>query len=108
VDARLVKLAGERMKEIRPSVMYGDLLACNEFDVRERLGEIHQPALLVCGADDVLTPLRYAQFLAGAMPNARLEVVTGAGHMVMLEKPQPVADALLRFLPDVPYRPGAR
>jgi pimeloyl-ACP methyl ester carboxylesterase len=106
VDTRLVKLAGKRMKEIRPSVMHGDMLACNEFDVKEQVGEISQPTLLICGADDVLTPLRYSQFLAGAIPNARLELVAGAGHMVMLEKPQAVVDALLRFLPAVPHHPG--
>ncbi len=97
-DPRLVELAAARMSEIRPSVFNGDLQACNSFDVIEQVSGIHAPALVICGADDQLTPLRYAQFLAGNIPAARLEIIPGAGHMVMLEKPPEVAALLDGFL----------
>lgn len=93
-DPRLVELAGQRMAETRPSVLHGDLLACTAFDVSERLGEIEVPALVVCGNDDRMTPLRFSQFLGGAIPGAVLEIIPRAGHMVMLEQPQAVAAAL--------------
>lgn len=105
-DPRLVELAALRMSEIRPSVLNGDLLACNAFDVTERVSKISQPTLVLSGADDQLTPVRYAQSLAGNIPSARLEVIPEAGHMVMLEKPQEVAGSLARFLPTLLYRPG--
>jgi pimeloyl-ACP methyl ester carboxylesterase len=105
-DVRMVKLAAKRMSETRPSVLYGDLLACDSFDVMEGAASIRLPTLVICGADDRMTPLRYSQFLAGVIPNARLEVVPQAGHMVMLEQPQAVAAALAAFLPGVPYYPG--
>jgi pimeloyl-ACP methyl ester carboxylesterase len=92
------QLAAKRMLEIRPSVMHGDLLACDAFDLTEEVGKIHQPALVVCGADDKMTPLRYSQYLADSIPNARLAVIPGAGHMVMLEKPQEVAREIDQFL----------
>jgi len=103
---RLIELASQRMGETRPSVLHGDLLACNVFDVTERIAEISQPTLVVCGADDKMTPLRYSQYLAGTIPSARLEVIPNAGHMVMLEQPQAVADALATFLEGIPYHPG--
>jgi pimeloyl-ACP methyl ester carboxylesterase len=97
-DTRLVELAANRMAETRPSVLHGDLLACNEFDLTERLGEIKAPTLVLCGSDDQLTPLRSSQFLAGAIPDASLKVIPQAGHMVMLEKPNEVAFALQDYL----------
>jgi pimeloyl-ACP methyl ester carboxylesterase len=103
---RLVKLASKRMLETRQSVLYGDLQACNRFDVMDRLGAVHQPTLVVCGADDQLTPLRYAQFLSSAIPNAWLSVIPHTGHMLMLEQPRLVADRLLAFLQDITFHPG--
>jgi pimeloyl-ACP methyl ester carboxylesterase len=103
---RLVELAYKRMTETRQSVLYGDLLACNSFDVMDHLGLIHQPTLVICGADDQMTPLRYAQYLSNSIPAAHLAEIPNAGHMVMLEQPRAVADALLSFLKDVPFHPG--
>jgi pimeloyl-ACP methyl ester carboxylesterase len=53
-----------------------------------------------------MTPLRYAQFLSSAIPNARLSIIPDAGHMVMLERPRLVADSLLSFLHDISFHPG--
>lgn len=103
---RLVELAGQRMNETRASVLHGDLLACDAFDVTERVGEIRLPTLVVCGAEDRMTPLRQSQFLAGAIPSARLEVIPQAGHMAMLEQPQAVANVLRPFIGSIPYHPG--
>jgi pimeloyl-ACP methyl ester carboxylesterase len=97
-DARLVELAASRMVETRPSVLYGDLLACHEFDLTEKLVDIKAPTLVLCGSEDQLTPLRNSQLLAGAIPNATLKVIPEAGHMVMLEKPNEVASALQDYL----------
>jgi len=103
---RLVELASKRVIETRQSVLYGDLQACNRFDVMDRLGAVHQPTLVVCGADDQMTPLRYAQFLSSAIPNAQLSVIPNTGHMVMLEQPRLVADCLLAFLLEISFHPG--
>ena len=100
---RLLELASQRMTETRPSVLHGDFLACDAFDEMERIAQIQQPALVVCGVDDRMTPVRYAQFLADSIPNAALQTVPDAGHMVMLEQPQAVAEALNGFLGKIAY-----
>jgi pimeloyl-ACP methyl ester carboxylesterase len=97
-DPRLVELAAKRMAETRPSVLHGDFVACNDFDLVERVEEITQPTLVLCGSEDHLTPLRYSQLLAGAIPDATLEVIPEAGHMVMLERPKEVVAVLEKFL----------
>lgn len=99
---RLVALARERMAETRPSVLHGDYLACDEFDEIERLSQVTQPAIVITGQEDRLTPPRYAQFLADGIPNAGLHLVPQAGHMVMLEKPAHVASLLKTFLDGMP------
>ena len=103
---RLKELAAQRMAEIRPAVLHGDFLACNEFDVMARLGEIHVPTLLVCGADDRLTPVKYSEYLHDHIPGARLVMIPEAGHMVMLEQPDAFLGALAEFVDSIPYRPG--
>jgi pimeloyl-ACP methyl ester carboxylesterase len=106
-DPHVVELATQRLAEIRPAVLQGDFLACNDFDATERLADIHQPTLVLCGLNDRMTPLRQSQMLAGSIPNARLEVIAEAGHMVMLERPKEVAKALSSFLASVPYPTGS-
>jgi pimeloyl-ACP methyl ester carboxylesterase len=103
VSPCLKGLAAQRMSETRSSVLYGDFIACNIFDETARIEQIHQPTLLVCGAEDRMTPLRYSQFLAEHIHGASIKIIPAAGHMVMLEKPQLVADAWLEFLGGVKY-----
>jgi pimeloyl-ACP methyl ester carboxylesterase len=100
---QLLELAARRMEETRPSVLHGDFLACQAFDESERVSEVHQPALIVCGNEDRFTPPRDAQFLGDNLPKARLELIPGAGHMVMLEQPRRVADTLVGFLNSIPF-----
>ena len=106
VDIHLIELVVRRMAEIRQSVMHGDLLACNDFDATGRIERIRHPTQVLCGSDDRLTPLRYAQFLADTIPSGRLVVVPQAGHMLMLECPQVVAEALSIFLSGISYYAG--
>lgn len=97
-DESLTSQAAARLAATRPSVLHGDFQACNGFDVSARLGEIYAPALIVCGAQDKMTPPRGAQYLADHMPTARLEVIPDAGHQVMLERPAESAATLADFL----------
>jgi pimeloyl-ACP methyl ester carboxylesterase len=105
-DAHLVELVVQRMTETRQSVMHGDLLACSDFDATAGIERIRHPTLVLCGSDDRMTPLRYSQFLADIIPSGRLVVIPQAGHMVMLERPQAVADALAVFLSGISYYAG--
>ena len=96
--AHLKELAAQRMSETRPAVLHGDFIACDNFDLSESLPEIHQPTQLICGADDKLTPPKYSKYLQENLPNAQLEIIPEAGHMVMLEQPHPVAETIEAFI----------
>jgi len=86
------------MAETSPKVMYGDFLACDAFDVMARLGEIHTPTLAITGTLDRLTPVKYATFVTQNIPGAQLVLVENAGHMVMVERPRKVSEAVARFV----------
>jgi pimeloyl-ACP methyl ester carboxylesterase len=53
--------------------------------------------LVLAAEKDVIFPIERSQALAVALPSARLEVVSGAGHSIVVESPGPLAEALLRF-----------
>jgi len=62
---------------------------------RDDAGRLGVPALVVAGADDVLTPPAQAEAAARALPHARLEVLAGAGHAVGIERAEAL-NALVR------------
>ncbi len=89
------------------ATLEGDFLACNAFDVMQRVASIRAPTLVICGDEDRMTPVKFARFLHEAIPGARLAIIPGAGHMVMLEKPADVNRALTEFLSALePHKPG--
>jgi pimeloyl-ACP methyl ester carboxylesterase len=82
----------------RPATFLADFHACNGFDVMDRLGQIRVPTLVVNGEDDRLTPLKYGEYLAANIPGAVLKIIRGAGHLVMLEKPEEVNAVITAFV----------
>lgn len=81
-----------------PGTLYRDLSACNGFDMMGELGRVAQPALILVGDGDRLTPPKYAQFLAEHLAAARLVTILGAGHYLPAEEPRAVADAMREWL----------
>lgn len=94
----LMELGRGALKDTGPDVLLSDFQACDGFDVMDRLDQIEIPTLVVGGTADALTPLKYARFLAEHIPDARLLTVEGAGHMVMLEQPGEVGEAVRDFV----------
>jgi pimeloyl-ACP methyl ester carboxylesterase len=96
--AEMVRLGRRQMGETSADVLYGDLVACDAFDVSSRLAEILSPTLVLCGTRDQMTPSKYAIYLRDHIAGADLHLIEGAGHMVMVERPHAVGQALSTFL----------
>ena len=103
-EQSLLQLSKQQMMEIRPPVLLGDFLACNEFDVTSQLEQIKTPTVIVCGAEDKMMLLKYSKFLQYGIVNSQLHIVDNAGHMVMVEQPDMVANLLKQFIDDLPAR----
>lgn len=64
-------------------------------DAWPHLGQVRCPTLVLCGEADQLTPPEHSQAIAAAIPQARLALVDGCGHMLTMEQPGRV-NTLLR------------
>jgi pimeloyl-ACP methyl ester carboxylesterase len=56
------------------------------------------PTLIACGDHDLLTPDEYSAAMAAELPKSELLIVPGAGHLVQLEEPGQIDDALVRLV----------
>lgn len=64
-------------------------------DSRPHLAAIKVPTLVLCGREDVMTPIERHSEIAGAIPEARLAIIEDSGHLTTMERPQAVT-ALMR------------
>ncbi|GII28380.1 alpha/beta fold hydrolase [Planotetraspora mira] len=67
------------------------------FDVRDRLGSIALPSLVVTGAHDFICGTRWASMLHDGIPGSRLTLLADSGHMGHLEQPEDFIRAVAEF-----------
>jgi pimeloyl-ACP methyl ester carboxylesterase len=83
------------LERCRPGVLFNDLSACNSYqNALVAAARITVPATLILGERDMMTPARAGKALAAALPNSRTVVLSGAGHMMMVERPDELLAAL--------------
>src|ERR1700731_1263795 len=79
----------------RPGVLFNDLSACNAYQgALNAAAQITVPTTFILGERDMMTPARAGKTLAAALPNSRTVVLSGAGHMMMVERPDELLAAL--------------
>ena len=71
-----------------------------------RLHNIQEPTLIVWGAEDTLIPLSVGETMHSSIPNSRLDVIEGCGHLAPLECAKPVLKGTLDFLKAQPPMAG--
>jgi poly(3-hydroxyalkanoate) depolymerase len=70
------------------------------------LRRLRQPTLVLHGDDDPLVPVANARYLARSIPGATLQVMPGAGHLLLLDEPARAARHIDAFLATAPTRPA--
>ena len=98
VPADVVAWLKRRIGKASAQATYADFQANNNFDVMNRLGEIRTPTLIISGSEDRMAPRKFAEFLAGAIPGARLEVLDPSGHYPQVEQEEEFNRAVASFL----------
>jgi pimeloyl-ACP methyl ester carboxylesterase len=88
----------EELLKANPKVVYGDFEACDKFDVMDQVSNIRVKTLIICGSDDLLTPVKYSKYLNDKIPGSILKIIEGSGHMVMIEKPEEFNSILNDFI----------
>jgi pimeloyl-ACP methyl ester carboxylesterase len=83
------------LETTKPGVLFTDLTACNAYqNALAAAAQIAIPVTLILGERDMMTPAKAGKALAAALPNARTVILPGAGHMMMVERPDEVLAAL--------------
>ena len=81
------------------SLLYRDLMACNGFDVMERLEELQNlPTLILCGAEERNAPVKHSIYLRDHIAGSTLQIIPEAGHYVQRERPEEVNKAIAEWL----------
>jgi pimeloyl-ACP methyl ester carboxylesterase len=101
IDERYLKAAGRRLLEpscwrahvAEQRALIKDLPALERY-----LPRISAPTTILVGAGDRIVPVASGRRLAGQIPGARLELVSGAGHLLPQRHPQRLAEAILAAL----------
>ena len=76
----------------------GQLYAISLWTALPWLARLRQPTLVLAGDDDPLVPALNGRILAHFIPDSRLHVVPGGGHLLLLERPAEMARHVADFL----------
>jgi poly(3-hydroxyoctanoate) depolymerase len=85
----------------RPPSRYGywsQLAALIGYSTLPALPFINAPTLIVAGDDDPIVPTLNPRLMAWAIRHSKLAVISGAGHLMMVDSPEPVARIVEDFL----------
>ena len=80
-----------------PDGYAGQFSALLDFDLTDKLSEIQTEMLIMPGREDLFTPLRCATILKEKLPNGKLHIVPGVGHMLYIEATETVVEETLAF-----------
>lgn len=92
-----IELTRQLAAACAPSTSFPSGLGLVLHDAEEALAATRTPALVIAGELDTLTPVAFSRRIAELLPDAELHVLDGAGHQLMLERPDELADLLDRF-----------
>ena len=95
----VLDMSNDYITSAENGVLAADLAACDEYrDAVAMADRVRCPALLILGEKDVMTKPAAAQPIAAALSDARIVVVANAGHMMPMDRPDEVNEAIGRFL----------
>jgi poly(3-hydroxyoctanoate) depolymerase len=88
-------------RRARPPTLWGyasQLVASAGWTSFPWLGRITAPTLVLAGDRDPIVPARNARILVRRIPSARIELIRGAGHLLLMDQPQRCAGIIADFL----------
>ncbi|MEU3605281.1 alpha/beta hydrolase [Streptomyces sp. NPDC035033] len=99
VDPAVVRFAERMIESVPVDVVAAFYPAFGAHDKLAALAAFRDlPALALAGDRDLVTPASHTEAIAAELPGADLVVVPDAGHLVMLERPEAVTEALAALL----------
>ena len=106
VNEEIFPVLRQRAAEVGPQVELNDLMACDNFDVMGSITQIKLPTRVICGSEDVMTPVKYSNYLTNNIEGSSQCIVPGGSHFVHMEKYQRVNEEIEDFLATFKRRQG--
>lgn len=94
----IAQLVRDMLAATAPEGYAGSCEALANMDLRPALPLVTAPTLLIAGSDDPAAPASVAHEMAAAMPDARVDVIEGAAHLLNVEAPTATTKAILKHL----------
>ncbi|MBD3157188.1 MAG: alpha/beta fold hydrolase [Candidatus Lokiarchaeota archaeon] len=96
-DDEVIQASLKEIRQCPRSVIRRDFEMCNNFDIMNEVSQIDLPTLILVGADDLMTPPKYAKYLHENIPNSEFHVIDNAGHGVMVEQPSELNSMVMQW-----------
>ncbi len=97
-NPKMIEASKVEVRKCNPSVIARDFQMCNEFDIIARVNEITLPTLIIVGKDDMMTPVKYSEYLHQSISDSTLKILDNAGHSVMLEQSTKFNETVLEWI----------
>ena len=98
VEPDIIDALMRRAREVGPDVELTDLTACDRFDMMQEVEGVRLPTEIICGADDQMTPVKYADYLADKVKGSEKHIIPGGEHFVQLQQYRQVNHVIETFL----------
>lgn len=106
-SARAVSIVAEMGQSMDPAALLPSVDQMFDHDARTALRKTATPSMVVVGTRDLLTPVPSSRHLARLLPDSDFVVLPRAGHQLMQERPDELAEVVTGFADRVAGRAGS-
>lgn len=83
---KMVTASQVEVRKCPPEIIARDFRLCDEFNIMSSVKGILIPTLILVGAHDQMTPMKYSKYMLEEIKGAQMKVIDEAGHSIMLEQ----------------------
>ncbi len=96
--AKVKKIMVTEKEEQGIDIMYRQIGAGMKHDTSEEVRNIKAPTLVICGDEDLISPIRNSRFLTDQIPGSTLAVLSGGYHAFWIERADEACEIITNFL----------
>lgn len=78
-----------------------DFKICDNFNIMDHLNEFDIPTLIICGEKDVMTPIKYSEYLHEKIENSSLYIIPKTSHDVYIERADEINNYIEAFVSSI-------
>ncbi|MBN2230948.1 MAG: alpha/beta hydrolase [Candidatus Thorarchaeota archaeon] len=101
-NPELIESSKDEVKKCPARIIRRDFELCNNFDIMNEVSKIALQTLILVGSNDIMTPVKYSEYLHSKIPNSCIKRIDSAGHIVMLEQSSQVNNIINAWMKSLP------